>query len=216
MGKWNCTSVQIVTVTPQGHLQGVQFGHMFQVDFQLQYTRARFGTFSDPYLEWNEQIVTFTQVGGAWQPTNVQRQNMYARSPGSNTFFGWRNKYNNASYDVPAIKAAVPRGTAHAVRDQVTIRYLKGHTTTIPCSIVDTPMLGKGTAGRTERRIIYFNLGIREGGSRNTATQILEINGGNVTIMKVIAPGYPEGSILANDPRLQQWRNDFGVRGQYR
>lgn len=212
MGTWTCTSADIVRVAPQGHLPGhMQFGHVFQVDLQLRYAPSAIGLFRDPSLEWNEEIVTFTVNGQAgWQRASALRQNMYAQNPSSNTFFGWRNKYNNASYVVPVIRNAVPVGTSHTQRDQITIGYLKQHATQIPSSILDTPLLGKA-AGRTERRIIYFDLGIGEGGNRVTATQVLEVNQGNVTIMKFITPGVPAGSIMATDARLPGWRGDYAA-----
>ncbi len=214
MGTWNCTRALIHSITAQGHGNGHQFGHNFVFDFHLQYRPTPLGRFRDPGLEWFEEIVTFAPgAGGRWQETDHQAPtNMYDENPNSNTFFLWRRRYITATY--PEGEARIANVPLRATEDQrraATIHHLKRHTTTIRCSILDTPMLGKSAKNvpRTVRRIIFFDLGIRDGGERATATQILEIDNGVIRIMKFITPGLERGTITLTDPRLPQWRDDY-------
>jgi hypothetical protein len=187
MGTWRCTNVLFGYITPRGQNgQENQFGHEFGITLTLNYQPVRIGMFTKPNLEWNEQIITVTKPAGAWQQTNIQHNNMYALNQWSNTFQGWNLSVQNL--DAKKVER---------INNQIQV------------PMADTPKLGMGANGKTERRIIYFDLGIREGGYRATAVQILEIDNGYVTIMKFLTPGLLPGSIAINDPRLQNWRTDY-------
>jgi hypothetical protein len=194
-------------------------GHAFQVNFSLLYKPNTFRPFSEPKLEWNEIIQIFKwDEGSGWRKEKETIGNKYKEKPGGNTFNLWRSKYSNETYltsgneklyrawqRVNQTMADTPEN-----REKAAIAELTRTGGRISARVLDQPGLGIRQDNYATRRVIQFDLGIEGSTRRLTATQILELNSkGEITICRLLVPGVEE--VVANDPRLEGWRNDYKV-----
>ncbi|PSM48187.1 hypothetical protein C7Y66_15735 [Chroococcidiopsis sp. CCALA 051] len=214
---WSLVSIDSGPITQD--INNSQFGHSFQVNLNLRYKPSTSKQFSEPMLEWNEIIQIFKwDHGSGWRKIEEKRVNMHKEKPDSNTFSLWKSKYSNATYLTSGNqkfyqawqKVKHTMAATQENREKVAIAELTRTGGKILATIIDTPALGIGQDNYATRRVLQFDLGIEGSTPRLTATQILELNSkGEITICCLLMPGVEE--VVANDPRLEGWRNDYKV-----